>query len=326
MPLSSWPVTGHTWAVDQLRRALKHGRMRHAYLFTGPASIGKTTLARALAAALNCTGESRPCGECRACKLILKGAHPDVMIVEPEGHSLKIDQVRELQQTLALRPFEGRYRVAILRRFHEAVPNAADALLKTLEEPAPNAVLILTADTPDLLLPTIISRCQPLHLRPLPIQTVHEALVRDWEAAPEIAQMLAQLSGGRLGWAIRALQDPAELDLRNAALDTLEAALQGKRRERFALVEGLPTERSQLTLLLDFWQGYWRDTLLLASGSQSPITNFDRAEHLRALAKRVGRDAAQRALESTRRTLGHINRNVNARLALEVLMLDYPAT
>jgi DNA polymerase-3 subunit delta' len=298
--------------------------MRHAYLLSGPARIGKTTLARAFAAALNCTGATPPCGECRACKLIAKGGYPDVTLIEPEGGSLKIDQIRALQQMLALRPYEGRYRVAILRRFHEAVPNAQDALLKTLEEPAPNVVLILTAEAEDRLLPTILSRCQTLHLRPLSIQDVRAALERVCGAPPDAAQTLAQLSGGRIGWAIRACQDPAELQQREHALDSLETALTGSRRERFALVETLSLEKAPLADLLDFWQGYWRDALLIASGSRAAITNYDRANGLRDLARLVGTDEVQRALEATRRALDLVRKNTNVRLALEVLMLDYP--
>lgn len=320
-----WPVIGHEWAVEHLARALRHGRTRHAYLLTGPARIGKTRLALAFAAALNCTGDSPPCGECRACKLTLKAAHPDVTIVEAEGGSLKIEAVRELQQVLALRPYEGRYRIAILRHFHEATLQAEDALLKTLEEPAPSAVLILTADNADLLLPTIVSRCQPLHLRPLPIATVRAALERERGVDPETAQTLAQLSAGRIGWALAACEDPTERATRDDAIATLTAALQGTRRERFDRVERMAFDKPTLLTWLDYWQGFWRDVLLVACGSQAPLINADHTPAIRALAERAGRDAAQRALESTRRTIEHMTKtNVNVRLALEVLMLDYP--
>jgi len=321
-----WPIAGHEWAVEHLDRAIRHGRVRHAYLFTGPDQIGKTTLARAFAMALNCTGAHPPCGQCRACTLIAKDAHPDVTLVEAAsmGSALKIEQVRDLQALLALRPYEARYRVAILRRFHEANPAAANALLKTLEEPSPDVVLILTADSVDRLLPTIVSRCQLLSLRPLPVHTVRETLEQSWSAPPDLAQTLAQLSGGRIGWAIRAVENRAELEQRDQALDLLRQALRGSRRERFALVEQLTGEKPVLLTLLEVWLGFWRDVLLIAHGSHTPISNPDHADELARLARLAGPEGAERALSATRRTIDYLGKNVNARLALEVLMLDYP--
>ncbi len=324
---TSWPVIGHEWAVAHLARALEHGRVRHAYLFTGPRGVGKTTLARAFAAALNCTGKPRPCGKCRACTLTLKGAHPDLTTVEPEreGGAVKIDQVRGLQQMLALRPYEARYRVAILRRFDQARPVAQDALLKTLEEPAPNAVLVLTADAPDRLLPTIISRCQVLNLRLLPLPQVQKALEQDFGAPPEQAQLLAHLSGGRMGWAIRALQNPTVLESRESALAALQEALSAPLRARFALADRLARDKSALRDVLDTWQGFWRDVLLAAAENPAPLSNVDWRQEVVALAQQVGVEGAETALRATRRTLDYLGRNVNARLALEVLLLDYPA-
>lgn len=321
-----WPIIGHEWAVEHLDRALRHQRTRHAYLITGPSRIGKTRLALAFAAALNCTGENPPCGECRACTLTLKGAHPDVTILDSgqEGGTLKIDDVRDLQQVLSLRPYEARYRIAILRRFHEANPAAANALLKTLEEPSPNAVLLLTADSAEALLPTIVSRCQPLRLRPLPIEQVRAALESDRGLDPETAQALAQLSAGRIGWALMACDDPAERATRDDAIAALGGALQGTLRERFTLAEKLALDKGALLPWLDYWQGYWRDVLLVACGSHAPLINADHADDIRTLARRAGRDAAQRALEATRQTIDHLSRNVNTRLALEALMLSYP--
>ncbi len=322
----SWAVFGHEWAVAHLARALRHGRVRHAYLFVGPRHVGKTTLARAFAAALNCTDAAPPCGQCRACTLTLKGAHPDLTTLQPEreGATLKIDQVRGLQQTLALRPYEARYRVAILRRFDQARPVAQDALLKTLEEPAPNAVLILTADAPNRLLPTILSRCQVLNLRPLPVAQVQQALERDFGVPTERAHLLAHLSAGRMGWAIGALQDPDTLALREDALGALLEALTAPLGARFGLAEQLAREKAVLTDVLETWLGFWRDVLLTAAGTSAPLHNVDLQSEVRTLARRVGLAGAEAALRATRRTLDYLGRNVNTRLALEVLLLDYP--
>lgn len=328
--MQNWTLIGHEWAVAQLSKSMAHDRLRHAYLVTGPASVGKTTLVQTLAQALNCTGAAeprlRPCGECRTCRLIARGVHPDVPTIEAErvGGRLKIEQIRELQSTLALRPVEARYRVPIILRFHEATPAAQDALLKTLEEPPDYVVLLLTAESTDSLLDTIISRCQPIVLRPLPLQQTAEALRARFGVPDDMADLLARLSGGRLGWAVRAAEDPDILTDRTKALDQLEKLLEADLITRFHYAEALAKDKPALQAMLPLWQTYWRDIALLASQSRVPVVNADRMQRLRFVAERAGAEAAGRALEAVCRTMDYLSRNVNTRLAAEVLMLDLP--
>ncbi|GAB4442052.1 MAG: DNA polymerase III subunit delta' [Anaerolineae bacterium] len=325
-PRDHWPVIGHGWAIEQLRRSLAHGRVRHAYLITGPASVGKTTLARAFAQALNCVGDRPPCGVCRPCRLIGQDVHPDVPVVqaEREGGALKIDQVRELQQSLALRPVEGRFRVPILLRFHEATPAAQDALLKTLEEPPPHVVMILTADRADALLPTITSRCQLLLLRALSFDETYRGLQEAFGVPPEAADRLARLSGGRIGWAVRAAQDPTLLEARAAALDQLEAILRADRVARFRYAAEVAKQPAALRDMLTLWQTYWRDVVLLASGSSVSLVNIDRLPALQAVAAHAGPERAADGLEAVSGALERLAQNANTRLTVEVLMLDLP--
>jgi DNA polymerase-3 subunit delta' len=322
---TQWPVVGHEWAIDHLVRSLNADRLRHAYLIIGPESIGKTTFARAFAQAVNCLSEeTRPCGVCRACTLIAQDAYADVNLIQAEENKLKIEQVRDLVQTLALRPVEGRYRVIILRRFNRATGPAMDALLKTLEEPPPYVLLLLTADNVEGLLATIRSRCQPINLRPAPLTQVRQALETAYQLEPDEAALLAQLSGGRLGWAARVMADESLLAQRAEWLDQLEGALGRTRAGRFALADTLSKDKMGLLAGLDLWQSYWRDVLLMAHHAATPIVNRDRRHALEQIARNIKNEDTYRVLQAIRRTTRYINQNVNSRLALEVLMLDLP--
>ena len=229
---------GHQWAVDLLAEHAAHGGLRHAYLFTGPSGVGRRTLALRLAQAVNCLQPpvpGQPCGTCSACTRLEKMQHPDLAMIQAEqaGGTLKVDQVRELQRSLSLAPYEAKYRVALLLRFEEAHASAANALLKTLEEPAPKVLLLLTAESVESLLPTIVSRCEVLRLRPLPVADAAEGLQR-WGIPAAEAQLLAHLSGGRPGYARRLHEHPELLEQRQGWLNELVSLLGSSRVERFA--------------------------------------------------------------------------------------------
>jgi DNA polymerase-3 subunit delta' len=325
----TWGIVGHEWAVRFLRRGVTSGSVSHAYLFTGPSGVGKTTLARALATVLLCQGESEkepPCGACRACRLVASGNHPDLHIIQSErvGARLKIEQIRDLQRQLALTPVEAHWRVTILRRFEEATTSAANALLKTLEEPPSYVLIAVLASDADRLLPTIVSRCQQVPLRPLRTAVVQKALVERWNAGAEQAKLLAHLSGGRLGWAVRTLNDRAALQRRVQRLDDLDRLLGASSAQRFRYAEKLARDPTATQETLDLWIGWWRDVLLLAAETDAPLTNVDRRSTLRDQAHRFEVEGSAAVLEALRSAADRLRRNANPRLTLEVLMLDLP--
>ena len=323
MPIAHWPVAGHAWAVSQLQRAIEEGRLAQAYLITGPAQVGKATLARALAMAINCTSDPRPCGACRACVRIASNTHADVRVVAPDGERMKIDQMRDLQRELSLSPLEARRRVAILEDFDRATPEAMNALLKTLEEPPSSVVLILIAPEADVLLPTIVSRCQVIALRPLTAAQVRAALAGRGVAADR-ADLLAHLSGGRMGWAIHAAQDGAILERRGARLDDLRQLLSASRVERFAYAEALARNTAQARETIDLWRTWWRDVMLTSAGSDADVTNVDRREEIAAVSARIDVARAKSAAEACSRALWQLDKNAAPRLVVEILLLNLP--
>lgn len=343
--MDNWRITGHEWAVQGLERSLSAGRLAHAHLFTGPHAIGKTTLARALAQALECTGTVRPCGKCPACQKVAHNLHPDVLVVEGvpprfdfdqdppppprasdrERRTLRIRQIRDAEHWLSRSPFQGRHKILILRRFEEAEEAAANAFLKTLEEPPSYARLILTARDATLLLPTIVSRCQVLSLRPLPLESVEAALAGGWQVDPGKARLLARLSGGRLGWAARAHADPSIWDLRVTHLDELATTLAEGRAERLTRAGELAKDAEGLPELLEEWVDWWRDVVLIQSGKAARIKNADRERLLQDHAQRLTLEQVSAALAETRATMRRLEQNANTRLALEVLLLKLPS-
>jgi DNA polymerase-3 subunit delta' len=329
----SWNLVGHEWVVQMLQRDLAQGRERHAYLFTGPAGVGKRTLVAEFARALLCAKAEPPCDACRNCRLTAKGNHPDLLTVEPEisgkrvrAAKIKIEPVRQLIYDLSLKPVEARRRVARLLNFEAANPEAQNAFLKTLEEPPGNAVMLLAAERADDLLPTIVSRCEVVALRPLPMAVVSDALVTRWQVPAARAEWLAHLSGGRLGWAVRMHGDEAALDARAQRLDDLARLLKASRVERMAYAEHLAREASldRIQDVLDLWVGFWRDVLLLSAGTSEPLSNPDQEAEIRRLAHVVSPALAGQVISGLRQTGTLLEKNVNTRLALEVALLDWP--
>jgi DNA polymerase-3 subunit delta' len=319
------PVIGHEWALDLLQHGLMQDRLVQAYLFAGPPRIGKTSLALYLARAVNCLAETgKPCGKCRSCGKIGRGVHPDVRVIDEPGGSIKIAQIREMQAEMNLAPFEGLRRVYILCNFQQATLEAANCLLKTLEEPPPRVILILTALQAEMLLPTIISRCQLLNLRPLPADQVREALEEYRGVEPNRAHVLARLSGGRIGWAIEASQDDTLLRTREKYLVALEQAIRQERTDRVGLAQQLSQNPQALPEVLDLWQGWWRDLLLAKSGNVQALVNIDRQQTVRNEAQHYTLSEIQSCLRSIERAAQQIEQNVNATLAMEVLLLSMP--
>ncbi len=327
----NWNIVGHERAVEFLRRGLLNGRSRHAYLFTGNSSVGKTTLAQTFAMALNCESEDvagRPCGNCRSCRGIVRGSDPDLIFARAdESGRLKIDAVRDVTRLLALKPYGSRYRVAMLEDFDQALPQAQDALLKTLEEPAEHAVLLLLAASTEGILSTIRSRTQIIALRPLSLELVKDHLLNRG-AEEDRADLIARLSSGRIGWALAALDDESLLASRATYLDLLRDILRGGRVERLKIAGQLSgklaRDKSQLRAMLDIWQTYWRDLLLECYETPVKPCNSDRKDEIRALALRANPAGALAALNATRRAARALETNANVRLALDVLFLEYP--
>jgi DNA polymerase-3 subunit delta' len=332
---ASWPIVGHEAAVELLARGARSGRVVNAYLIAGPAAIGKFTLARTFAQSLNCGEPGAPCGACRTCRLIADDRHPDVRVMQmpADKREIGIDQVRALQHEASLRPYEASWKVNLIRDAENLSEEAANALLKTLEEPPARVTLVLTASSPESMLATIVSRCLLISLHPLPLEQV-EAHLRDQLAVPaDRARLLARLSAGRIGWAISAARDPQILDARGQLVDRLASLSRASRVDRLAFgaeYGGRYTkdvaEREVVHAMLDLWSGWWRDVLLTSTGCADRVRNADRTEALEQAAGHIAVPQVRAFLRELALAGARLRQNVNPRLTLEVLALSAPKT
>lgn len=331
-----WQIIGQKKAVNLLQHGLANGRQAHAFLFVGPEHIGKMTLAKDLAKALNCGEADRPCQKCAACRKIDDGHHTDVQIIgltpgdeeDAEAKRISIDQVKDLQHSASLPPFEGKNRVYIIDGAELLSIEAANRLLKTLEEPPDNVTFILMTTNEKLLLPTIISRCQRLELQPVPLEEEAAALMKEHNIEPERARLLAALSRGCPGWAITAAEDDTILGKRQETLDRLISIIRADAAERFAyaaqLAAGFTQNRKAVYDVLGTWQDYWRDMMLAKLDCPQLITNIDRKSEIIKVAAGFSLGGIKDFIQRVEAAVEQLKQNVNPRLALEVLMLDIP--
>ncbi len=329
-----WQIIGQSRAVSLLQRSLEAKSLAHAYLFVGPPHVGKMTLAQNLAQALNCTANDPPCGECDSCRKIGAASHADVQVIglEQNGSSaeakfISIDQIRQIQHSASLPPFEGRYKAFIIESAENLSTEAANCLLKTLEEPAEGVVFMLLAASDSLLPETVVSRCQKLELTPLAAAEVESAL-SSRGIEPTRAGLLARLSHGCPGWALTAAADESLLQQRNEVLDSLLELIRGDYDQRFAYAARLAAQFSQnrgaVYGVLELWQDYWRDLLLVKVGCPEMITNIDHQTTLAGMADGYRLAQIKGAIDSIRAAGEQLRQNVNPQLALEVLLLDLP--
>ena len=307
-------IIGHHQILKQLYHAIASNRVAGAYLFVGVANVGKETVALNFAKSINCrTSDEGACGTCLSCRKADDGNHPDLQIIRPSGAWIKIDQIRELQKRIIYRPLEGVRKVYILTEAERMNLEAANCLLKTLEEPPADSGLILLTTNLDALLPTIRSRCQIIPFHPLVVSELAGHLMERFDIDQSQALRVAATTGGAVGKALTLLQDGASFDE-----EIPEIMIANNRLDAFRIAE----KWTQQPEALDHLVTWYRDLVLLHQGAPADLlTHVHHVEKLKQLTVRYSRLQLQSAIKAIFETKVMLQRNVNATLALEVLAL-----
>lgn len=316
-------IVGHQQAVDNLKKAVTGGRVTHAYLFAGPPGVGKETVALAFARALLCENSRRgdSCGSCGCCRQVNEGIHPDLVFTGPAGATIKIDQVRNLQREIQPGPRTGKCSVCLIAGADLMTPEAANSLLKTLEEPAPGTVLILLTVRPQALLPTVLSRCQQIYFQPLSGGELARglALAGLADGAGEIPLALA---GGSLGRAL-ALAGGEGYAERDQMVDLARSlAGGGGCGKLLSLVDGLGDDRKGVGARLDLLMMWYRDIMLeIESPGGKYVVNRDRAGEIAGMAGLYTAGRIMEMITYIEQAKRSLAAGANLRLTLESLFL-----
>jgi DNA polymerase III subunit delta' len=334
MPLRD--VIGHRRLVELLSRSIRNDSLPPSLILSGPSGVGKHLVAISTAQILNCLSlRADPagfdaCGTCAACTRIAKGIHPDVLLVEPgDNGSIRIDQVRDIVDRAGYRPFEGRRRVVILDEADALVPAAQNALLKILEEPPPSSIFLLVTSRPDMLLPTVRSRCPQLRFRELAADDVAAVLMKCGRTEAE-ARAVAATADGRVGQALR-VSAGESLEARDVAIRVLsQAASSDDPRRRLDAARDLlantgsggAADREQVGAHLDAMSSLLRDVEVLASGAdRTMLANHDVGQTLERLTAYRG-ERGVRAFAAIDRAREAVVRNAGVKVVADWLVLQ----
>ncbi len=327
-------IFGQERAIGFLKQVISGNKIPHAYLFTGINGVGKKSTALALAQAINCLSpvNNEGCGNCLICRQMESGNFPDKIFVEPEGRNIKIEQIRELNRSLNYKPVSGKYRICILDRAEMMTEEAANSFLKTLEEPPPGNIIILKVVDPRDLLPTIVSRCQKVPFRPLPLSVIQEWLVNELHEDSKRALLIAGLSEGSLGKAIE-IREGVFLEERNNSLSRLSKLPELSSVQILEMATDYAKKYSKdgssgsadmgLFELIGIWKTWYRDMIILKTGGPGKsVINRDFMDNIRKMSGRIDSVGLVECFMLTDKAQRDLMRNPNTNLLLEKTLLD----
>ncbi len=305
---------GHDLPISMINGYIEKNRFSGGYIFSGPEGIGKKMAAKIIAQGLNCTAElDKPCGSCSSCLRSQKMQHPDVHIIENNESRIKIEDIRNIQREASFRPYEGVMKVFIIDNAHKLNAEAANALLKILEEPPKDSVIILLTHKVQTIFPTVLSRCKQIRFAPLPRASLESILIKDYFVSKDLAHFLSYYCEGRLGAALK-LKDSRIAEEKNGIFNSFmfsEKPLEGNYFSR---------SKDQLRICLNILASWLRDLYLLKAGIKpSEIIHADRYNDLLALAHKFSFKQLNDAISGVSESSMYLDNNINTKLLLHNL-------
>ncbi|HPA25725.1 MAG TPA: DNA polymerase III subunit delta' [bacterium] len=331
-----WQIIGHKKITHFLEQTIVNHKLAHGYLFYGQKQLGKKTLVKKFIQTLLCyendpKKENLPCGTCPACQQILKNNYPDIIWLkkETEKKEITIEQIRSLQSTLSTHSFFKSYKIALIENVENLNNNAANAFLKTLEEPHKKTIIILTANNLHSIPPTILSRVQKIKLLPVPAKEIYNFLLSQGKTHEE-ARILAKISEGKPGRTLTFLRAP---DLWQGYLNQIKIffyLVVGSYHQRLVFTEKIlnKTDNSSdklktISPMLNIWQLLFRDLVLLKLNQNDKIINIIELEKLAKISQKYTPRELLNIIKNIQKLKKDLLTNVNIKLALENLLLQF---
>lgn len=318
-------ILGHEMIKEHFQKAIEAQKVSHAYILAGEAGMGRKSLANAFVLTLLCEkGKSQPCMECHACKQVLSGNHPDLIYVRHEKpNSIGVDDIRDqINDTIMIRPYSSYYKIYIVDEAEKMTVQAQNALLKTIEEPPSYAVILLLTTNPDGFLPTILSRCVQLKLRPLPDFVVKSYLTESMGVPSSEAELYAAFSRGNLGKAIKLAGSEEFRLMYDEVLHLLKHMKDMDISELLDYIRKLKEDSLDIYECLDFMQIWYRDVLMFKVTKDANLLIFkDEYATISGMSKQTGYDGFENILNAIDKARIRLDANVNMELAMELMLL-----
>ena len=316
-------ILGQETVVTILKNALTKNRLSHAYIFTGKEGVGKGRTAFEFAKAINCNRlEDDACDECLSCRKANNDNHPDIKEMKAENSSIKIDQIRELQQEIMYKPYESQKKVYIIHQAEDMTLSAANSLLKTLEEPPSYAIIILLTNNLNQLLATTISRCQLIRFKRIAHDLIKQNLINNYDLSPAKGQLVSSLADGRYDYAANLIEDETQLEMREEIIEFLVGFPNIDRVELFEEVQDLLEYKDKINQILEIMITWYRDLLLLNLEQEDKIINADYISELKNNLSNLESAEIEKMIEIIEESNKLIKDfNVNLQLSLEVMLL-----